>query len=196
MTTATILEPAAQRNGKWDDDPLYEIVDGQKVELPPMSIHSQLLVTTISSRLVVYGETSGQGRAVAEGLFHLALPVDRNRRPDVAFVSAKRWSLSRPIPARDNAWNVVPNLAVEIISPTDMVEELIAKIEEYFASGVQCVWVVYPNQRLVHIFKSTTEFQGLRESDTLQDSEILPGFSLPLATLFPAVEKTEPKKGD
>src|SRR5262249_34311662 len=132
----------------------FEIIDGQRVELPPMSAYASLLTSRFIGRLDGYTRANGVGQAVVDMLFHLPLPADRNRRPDVAFVSYQRWARGRPLPARDNAWDVVPELAIEVLSPTDFAEDLLEKLDEYFRSGVQLVWVVSPLRRIVYVYES------------------------------------------
>jgi Uma2 family endonuclease len=83
-----------------------------------------------------------------------------------------------------NAWDVVPNLAIEVVSPTDSVEELEQKIAEYFRSGVQLVWVVHPTRSKIHVYDSTTQIRVLSRNDVLDGGTVVPGFRLPLAELF------------
>jgi Uma2 family endonuclease len=169
-----------------DDDALYEIVDGQRVEMPPMSAFATLIASELARRLGNFGEAQNLGRAVPEMLFRLPLPRERNRRPDAAFVSYIRWSQHRPIPAT-NAWDVVPDLAVEVVSPTDLIEELMDKITEYFQASVQLVWVVYPTHRLIHVYESLTGIRILTMADELDGGTVLPGFRLAVSSLLPEV---------
>ena len=126
------------------------------------------------------------GRAITEALFHLPAPINRDRRPDVALVSYERWAKDRPLPATANAWDVVPNLAIEVVSPTDSVEELEQKIAEYFRAGVQLVWVVHPTRSKVHVYQSPTQITVLSKNDVLDAGTVVPGFKLALAELFTA----------
>ena len=71
------------------------------------------------------------------------------------------------MPRTDNAWDVVPNLASEVVSPTDSVYELEQKIVEYFQVGVDLVWVVYPSQNKVHVLVGPTQIQVLTPTDVL-----------------------------
>src|SRR5271165_2018167 len=114
MSTATVQEPVPASTTQFiGDDKLYEIIDGQRVGLPPMGINASLIASSIFGFLWVHARSNVLGHAVCDGLFHLPLPADRNRRPDVAFVSYDRWPKARPLPERDNAWDVLPNLVVE-----------------------------------------------------------------------------------
>lgn len=149
-----------------------------------MAIYSVWMASLIHEYLAVFARTQNLGRALSEALFHLPPPVNRDRRPDVAFVSYQRWSKNRSVPRTGNAWDVVPNLNVEVVSPTDAAEELQDKIEEYFRVGVELVWVVYPPQGKIFVYRSTTQVQVLTIKDELDGGTVLPGFRLPLSELF------------
>jgi Uma2 family endonuclease len=168
------------------EEALYEIIDGQRVELPPMSVRSSLIAFELARKIANFAEERDLGRAVVEALFHLPLARDRSRRPDAAFVSYQRWAKGRAIPPdEDAAWEVVPELAVEVVSPSDRAEELMTKVTEYFEAGVSQVWVLYPRQQFVVVFESLTRIRGLTGAEELDGGEVLPGFRLALATLFP-----------
>src|SRR5438270_13829159 len=164
------------------DDSLYEIIDGQRVELLPMSVTATLVTTALTGHL--FSQTKASGRTAMEGLFHLALPVDRNRRPDIAFVSFDRWAKDRPV-GSENAWDVVPDAAIEVISPSDMIEDLLVKLDEYFRAGVRLACVVFPQQQLVYVYESFTQIRVLTRADTLEGGAVVPGFRLVLSELFP-----------
>jgi Uma2 family endonuclease len=166
-----------------DDEPLFEIVDGQRVELPPMSVLASFISSLLVGELNGFAKSKPLGRAVMEILFNFPT-LKRNRRPDVAFVSFERWAKDRPVPERGNAWDVVPNLAVEVVSPTDFAEELLEKLTEYFQAGVQLVWVIYPRLRIVQVYESVSRSRLLTESEELDGGAVLPGLRLPLTSLF------------
>ncbi len=166
-----------------DDLPFYEVVDGQVVEQESMGAYEMRLATLLVARLEAFAKEHQLGRAVQEMLFDLALPTNRKRRPDVAFVSFDRWPKQRRIP-RTEAWEVVPNLAVEVVSPTDRADYVMDKVAEYFEAGVEQVWVVFPSQEQVYIYTSTTRVDILTRSETLRGDPILTHFQLPLAELF------------
>jgi Uma2 family endonuclease len=186
MTTAITVEPATLRPpGVLDyNEDRYEIIDGQRVELPPMSVLAMLLASELLAAISYFGKQHKLGRAVMETLFQLPTPVNRTRRPDVAFVSIKRWAADKLLPAKANAWEVVPDLAIEVVSPSDLVDEILEKIEEYFRVGVLQVWVVYPLRRLVYVYESPHDIRVLTVADDLQGGTILPEFCLPLKSLF------------
>lgn len=165
-----------------EDAQRYEIVDGQRVEMPPTSIGASLVTTDLTAHR--WSQTKTHGRTVMDALFHLALPVDRNRRPDIAYVSFERWPKDR-VPGTENAWDVVPDAAVEVISPNDLIEEVVVKLDEYFRAGVRLAWVVFPNPQLVYVYESYTQICVLTRADTLDGGSVVPGFRLSLSELFP-----------
>lgn len=184
MTTATILEPAVTPILPIDGDALYEVINGQFVELPPMSTKAVRVATILVSEVEVFAKMRQLGRAASEMLFGLGVESRLQRRPDAAFVSYERWPKDRELPDTD-PWPVIPNLAVEVVSKNELAEDLLTKVQDYFQAGVQLVWVVYPRLRLVHVFESFTQIRVLTHTDELDGGAVLTGFRLPLATLFP-----------
>lgn len=178
MSQTTVLEPVLASS-----EALYEIVNGQRVELPPMSAYATWIASLLLKHLAPFLESHQLGRAVAEMLFDFGIEGIPNRRPDVAFVSFQRWPRNRRVP-RTNAWQVVPDLAVEVISETNLAEDVVHKIREYFQAGVQLVWVVYPIEEQVYVYESPTRVRILIRSDELDGGTVLSGFRLPLALLF------------
>jgi Uma2 family endonuclease len=184
MSPATLQEPTTCVTVDIvADDELYEIIDGQRVRTPPRGIFAVWTASELYRHLGNFA-VANLGRAITEALFHLPAPINRDRRPDVAFVSCDRWAKSRPMPPTDNAWDVVPNLATEVVSPTDKADEIEQKIAEYFRAGVQLVWVVYPMQSKIHVYQSPTQISVLTRADVLDGGTVVPGFQLALADLF------------
>ena len=184
MNSATVREPVIAPVASDDDEVLYEIIDGQRIGLPPMSVLSVWIASQLLTYIGTYGRTQDLGRVLSEALFHLPLPADRNRRPDLAFVSYQRWAKNRPLPPLDNAWNVLPNLVVEVVSPTDRAEDLLQKVAEYLDAGVTVVWVIYPRCQQVYVYESSTNVRALTRADELDGGTVLPGFRLQLGELF------------
>jgi len=165
------------------DEPLYEIVNGQRVELPPMSAYATWLASRLQNRLGPYAEDKALGTSVTEMLFVLDAEHDLRRRPDVAFVSTTRWPLDRALPSTGD-WNIVPDLAVEVISPNDIFKDVLAKVRAYFHYGVQVVWVIAPEELQIYVYDSPTQVRILTGQEELTGGEVVPGFRLPLGQLF------------
>lgn len=180
-----------QGTGLLDDEPFYEVVDGKMVELASMGANEVWLAAELVGYLRNFARQRRLGRVVPEMLFDLAPAVPHKRRPDAAFVSYERWSRQREVP-RAEAWDVVPNLAVEVVSPSNTSNEMIGKVAEYFQAGVECVWVIYPLQAQVYIYTSPTQVRILTSSDELDGAPVLPQFRLPVAALFEDLDNGEP----
>jgi Uma2 family endonuclease len=167
---------------KPSDDDLYEIIDGERVYLTHTPLGA-CLVSQLACPLGNFVNAENLGWTINHALFHLPAPINRERRPDIAFVSYKRWAKDRRLPYTD-PWDVVPNLATEVVSPTDSVDELEQKIAEYFHAGVQLVWVVHPTRSKIHVYESPSQITVLTRDDVLDGGSVVPGFKLPLAELF------------
>jgi Uma2 family endonuclease len=169
------------------DDTLFEVVRGVRVE-KHMGVLQNMIAAALYSYLAPFCREHQIGHAAIETMF--AIPGSGNdRKPDVAFVSFDRWAKNRPIP-QSNAWPVVPDLAVEVISPTDKAFDVMAKVREYFAGGVREVWQVYSNTEQVLVFSSPTTVRILTRADELTGDPVVPGFRVKVADLFPVAEAT------
>ena len=104
------------------------------------------------------------------------------RIPDVSFVSWDRLP-GRTFP-REEIWKLAPDLAVEVISRSNTRQEMARKLADYFSAGVRLVWYVYPAASEVEVYESPDKHVTLSIQDTLDGGEVLPGFRLPLSTLF------------
>ena len=134
MTTATMVEQpndTARENVTPIVEPQehYEVVNGLFIEEPPLGARESLIASIIDQILGAFARSNRLGRVVSETLFVLRPNARQRRRPDVAFVSNERWPLTTPVPP-GAAWYVVPDLAVEGISPSDLATEVQGKIAE------------------------------------------------------------------
>jgi Uma2 family endonuclease len=161
----------------------YEVVDGQIVENPPMGARESILASFLQDLMGPVARLGRLGRVATETLFLLDRTRKLKRRPDVAFVSTKSWSLKREVPDTES-WDVVPDLAVEVISKSNSANAVASKIEEYFQAGVRLVWVIYPATNKIYVYDSPTRVRILELGDELDGGEVIPGFSVPLSTLF------------
>ncbi|HBI41810.1 MAG TPA: Uma2 family endonuclease [Planctomycetales bacterium] len=104
------------------------------------------------------------------------------RIPDLAFVSWERLPgheiPSEPIP------DLIPNLAVEVLSVSNTKREIDRKIGEYFHVGVQLVWVIDPPTRTAEVYTGPDQCTELTEKQSLKGGAVVPGFSLSLRRLF------------
>lgn len=166
-------------------DVLYEFVDGLWKEAPPMGALATLLASFLVEEMGRHSRANKLGLVMAETLFRIA-PDGLSRRPDVAYVSWDRWPYKVPLEEDPPAFDVVPNLAVEVNSPTNTFDQVLDKVKEYCFAGTELVWVVAPRQRLVYAYKAPDETTIFSEKNELDGGKVLPGFKLSVAALFAA----------
>jgi Uma2 family endonuclease len=164
-------------------DSHYEVIDGRIVEKPPMGAYECIFASWMLELVGPILRALGLGRLVNEVLFNLGPRVTRQRRPDLAFVSFERWPRGRRVP-RGEAWALVPEIAIEVTSPSNALDEVLEKLDDYFRAGVRRVWVIHPLRGVFYDYASPTEVQILTRADVLDGGDVLPGFRLPLADLF------------
>jgi Uma2 family endonuclease len=164
-------------------DAPYEVVDGQVVELPPMGFYAATVASLIIAELVNFLRRHPMGRLTTEGAYILDPVRDVRRRPDAAFLSFERWPRDRPTPHKGDA-PVAPDLAIEVVSPSDTHADLRRKLREYFAAGVRMVWVIDPIERQIAVYTTPKQVRILDEDEELDGGDVLPGFHMPVGPLF------------
>ena len=128
-------------------------------------------------------KTQRLGRALIEFVFLIDRAKNLQRRPDVAFVSHAKWPVHRRVP--DVAvWDMVPDLAIEVVSPSNSAGQVQGKMHEYFNAGASGVWVVYPEQQEVYVYTSPIQIRVVQLGQDLEGGDLIPGFRVPLAALF------------
>ncbi|HLI35067.1 MAG TPA: Uma2 family endonuclease [Terriglobia bacterium] len=156
-------------------DAWYELIEGEVVTVSPgMFLHNRIR-DTILLILRTFVEAHKLGTVVSEQPFHLF--GNTVRFPDVAFVRAGRELPLKELPKG------APDLAVEVLSPSNTLHEMDRKVSDFFAAGCKRVWVVYPEDREVYIHGLSGVTRRAAE-DLLEDLELLPGFSAKVSTLF------------
>lgn len=156
-------------------DVRYELVEGELITVSPtVPLHNRVR-GKLERLLAVFVEERGLGLVLAEQAFHLF--GNTVRIPDVSFVSASRPFDLRRIPEGG------PDLAIEVVSPSNTPREIDERISDYFGAGCQRVWVVYPEERQV-VIHGSTGIASLGAHDSLEDTEMLRGFSVKVSSLF------------
>ncbi len=117
---------------------------------------------------------------VGETGIYTARNPDTVRGMDVAFISHTRLAQVKSAGYLD----VAPELIVEVMSPSDRWSDVLDKLQEYFAIGVQLLWIADPATRQIYVYRSLTDVTILTAADELSGGNVLPGFSVPVADLF------------
>ena len=157
-----------------------ELVKGEVVIMPPPQARHGILCSRIDRRLGIYVEENNLGWTTSNdtGVI-LERDPDTVRGPDVAF-----WSIARQPELPAGYFEIPPDIAVEVLSPTDRRRDVREKIREYITLGVRLVWLIDPETRTVTVYPGTIRGTELDESDTLDGGEVLPGFTVPVSYLF------------
>jgi Uma2 family endonuclease len=180
--TATETDLAKQ-NAK--DGYSCELVDRTLVE-KDVSFEASILAMNLAYLLIAFVRPRKLGLVSGEqGMIRLRRGLVRG--PDIAFISWKRLPGRRvprkPIP------DLVPDLAIEVLSPGNTKGEMNRKRKEYFHAGVTIVWMVDPRTRTVRVYSSPKDFTEFSETDTLDGAPVLPGFKLRLRELFAELDR-------
>jgi Uma2 family endonuclease len=162
-----------------DDGMHHEILEGELITLPPpKSGHSDVARRTERALLIL--EDRRIGRVYMEAGYKLSENPATWIQPDVSFLREERCRATLP-----NGYFIgSPELAVEIVSPSETPATLDRKVEALLAGGGNAVWVIFPETRRVRIFLGDRTSFSLGVNETLTLPELLPGWELPVAKLF------------
>jgi Uma2 family endonuclease len=158
----------------------YELVKGGLVEMTPVGRRHGSIARRLGAVLGDFTDAHQLGETMVETGFCLECQPDTVRAPDVSFLSNDR------MPPEDHEGFVpgAPDLAVEVVSPSERDTDVQAKAMDYLTHNTRLVWVVRPAQRTVTVYRPDGTAQVLRETDTLEGEDVVPGFELPLEKLF------------
>ncbi len=165
------------------DGKSYELVNGRLVERK-MGAESSRVGGRLFSRLERFCEEHNLGIAWPADNGYQCFPHAPGlvRKPDLSFVKSGRL----PGDVAPKGWvRIPPDLAVEVVSPNDSVEELEEKLEDYQKVYVPLVWVIYPERRKARVFRLDGPPIVLAEDDELSGEDIIPGFRCPLREILP-----------
>jgi Uma2 family endonuclease len=182
------------------EDCVAELIDGTIVE-KPMVMRDSMLAVELSYHLKLYLRQHDLG-AITGPAGLLRLEAGKVRAPDVGFIRWKQMP-GKVYPSQPIA-SLYPDLAVEILSPSNTRREMERKLLDYFKSGTELVWIIDPDSRTAEVHAGSAEPVLLDESGALDGGSVLPGFRLALRELFaklgPAPRKPRknrpPKGGD
>ena len=182
VLSPTQLLTAEDLYERGEDARWYELVRGELREMSPATPGSNRIGLRILRPLSDFVERAELGEVFGfEAGFVIEHTPDTVRAPDVAFVRAER------LPAGDGPdgfWSIVPDLVVEVVSPSDRAGDLQEKIEDYLAAGVRLLWIVQPRRKTITVYGADRTWRILHVGDILDGGDVVPGFQLALADLF------------
>ncbi len=149
-----------------------------------MGAMSDHVAVKVITRLNTFVEERNAGYVFgASSTYRCFADPNTGRRPDVSFIRRGRLP-GEHIP--EGAIEIPADLAVEVVSPNDLAYEVEEKVALYLRYGFAEVWVVYPNTRTLHVHRKSEPILSLDAEQTLSGRDALAGFSLSVATIFPA----------
>lgn len=160
----------------------YDLIRGELVRMPPAQTEHVDFAAAVVARLYLHAYENKAGRVyTAEPGFVLARDPDVLVAPDAAFVRRDRLP---PPGQRSGFFRLVPDIVLEVVSPSDRQRDVSNKVGEYLDAGASLVWVVEPNRRQVVVYSSDRTARILTVDDYLDGGDVLPGFQMPVAEIF------------
>ena len=182
MSTITQLLTADDLWRLPDDGMRHELVQGELRTMAPGGSEHGAINMDLAGLLWNFVRKHKLGRIFsADTGFVLASNPDTVRAPDVAFVSAARLAaLGMP----QKFWPGAPDLAVETISPSDTLQAVEEKVDEWLAAGTALVWIINPKRKRVTVYRAPRSVTILTADDELDGQDVVPGFKCRVADLF------------
>lgn len=159
----------------------YELVNGEVVDMGNSGMEHGEFGAFLAGTLSIFVRQNRLG-VVCDSSTAFTLKNGNKRSPDVSFVARERLKGLKRLPK--GYFQGSPDLAVEILSPSNTIEEIHDKIVEYFENDTRLVWVIHPDEKYVLVYHSPEPDRFLRPQDNLDGEDIVPGFSMALSELF------------
>ncbi|MCS7300849.1 MAG: Uma2 family endonuclease [Fimbriimonadales bacterium] len=160
-----------------DDGRKYELVDG-RIEVVPTGGRHGWIGSRLSRRI---GNIAPESLATFDSSTGFRMAGGNIRSPDFSLMDTQRLPDGKPpVDFVDGA----PDLAVEIVSPSENLKDLMQKVFEYFESGAREVWLLFPERKQVHRYTAPLELEVLHENDILTGGELLPELKVRVGELF------------
>jgi Uma2 family endonuclease len=182
MATANQLITAEELLRMPDDGFRYELIRGELRKMAPAGpIHGRIAIN-VTTPLDQHVRTHNLGVVyAAETGFKLASNPDVVRAPDVAFIRRERLEEVGEV---EGYWPGPPDLAVEVIAPSDTYSDVQEKVFDWLEAGTRMVLLIIPRKRAVVVYRSLTEIITLTENDTINGGDVVPGWTMPVRDVF------------
>ncbi|MXY47014.1 MAG: Uma2 family endonuclease [Chloroflexi bacterium] len=182
MATTARLMTAEELLDMPDDGNIYELVRGELVKLMGTGLEHAYIADNCYGSIRDYVIGANLGRVFSSQLgFKLASDPDTVRIPDLAFIRRGRLDTVGVI---RGYFPGAPDLAIEVISPSNSYSEVAEKVFDYLEAGTLMVIVLEPRTRTVSVHRSPTNVVALTEADTLDGGDVVPGWRMAVAEIF------------
>lgn len=156
---------------------------GELIAMSPTGSESGSYNSELTADVTLWNRRAGLGK-VFDSSSGFRLPNGAIRSPDVAWVALERWTALSP-DQRQGFAPLCPDFVIELLSATDDVATLQAKMQEYLDNGCRLGWLVNPKTRTVEVYRPDATPETVPFTVTLSGESVLPGFELNLHTLLP-----------
>lgn len=160
----------------------YEFVNGEAIEMGNSGAKHGYVCSLLVMALMNYVLPNKLG-VILDSSTAFKMKNGNKRSPDISFVVKERLQGLDDLP--DGFLEGAPDLAIEILSPGNTVEEMDTKLVEYFENGARLVWIVNLKQHYILVYRCDREPDRLLKSiDAIDGEDVIPGFTFPIANLF------------
>ncbi len=154
-----------------------ELIEGALVEMSPVGDRHSEVAGELYRLVANHVKTAGLGRVTTEAGF--VLKPDTVCAPDVAYIARARLT-----PMTGGYYRQAPDMAAEVISPFDTPRDIRRKVQLYFEAGVRLVWVLYPDERMIDVYRPNASAVTLTGDDLLDGGDVIPGFAVAARAVF------------
>jgi Uma2 family endonuclease len=155
---------------------------GELLIMSPTGGETGCYNSELNAEFVVWNRQTKLG-VVFDSSTGFKLPNGGDRSPDVAWVKKERWDALTP-EQKKKFPPIAPDFVLELMSPTDTLREIQAKMQEYMNSGVKLAWLIDPEGRRVEVYRPGQDIEVLDAPETLSGEDVLPGFVLNLQAIW------------
>ncbi len=174
----TVEEYEAFLERSENDERLFELINGEIVEKMPTQEHG-VITLRFGAKILTFVEEHNLGHVGVEIRHRPANDQHNDRLPDISFTRDASKEL-----VTKAAVLSMPDLVVEVQSPSDTWRKMREKARYYIAKGTRLVWLVFQQQRIVEVYAPDDEFTAT-EYDILDGRDVLPGFKIAIRDIFP-----------
>ncbi|HEX5708999.1 MAG TPA: Uma2 family endonuclease [Pyrinomonadaceae bacterium] len=192
LITADELLAMPHRDGR--SDSRLELIRGELKKMSPTGVTHGILCARLAAALNNFVEENDLGVVCgAETGFWIEKDPDTVIGADVAYISHARLGAAENL---DKFFPLAPDLAVEVLSPSNTAAEMKRKVDFYFAAGTHVVWIVDPEQKTVRTYFTAEESLVVGEGAVIDGGDILPGFSYEIDKLFKVAGRRSPGQSE
>ncbi|MDQ3011428.1 MAG: Uma2 family endonuclease [Acidobacteriota bacterium] len=172
------LDPEQSAEIALDPERSYEIINGKPEEKEMPGARHSGIAGRLAIELGIYLRGNKIGELYPEASFQIGA---NECIPDLAFISSERLPIEGE-PA--TKWPFSPDLAVEVVSPSDYYEKVNTKALSYLTAGVKQVWIVSPESQTITVYRSPTNIIAFPPESELTCEDLFPGFRCSLSEIF------------